>query len=92
MKDLSKPISFEEFRRLIAKELQLEESQVVPEASFVQDLFVDSIRLVELMLRMAEQGIDIPFEEAWNVNTVEDAYRLYSIHAGLNPQAPPQTT
>jgi len=39
------------------------------------------IRLVELMLRLEEEGIEIPLEEAWNVETVEDAYRLYTGHS-----------
>ncbi len=89
MKNPGDPIPFEEFRRLIARELQVEESQVVPEASFVQDLSVDSIRLVEMLLHLGEEGIGIPFEEAWNVKTVGDAYRLYSRHAGLNTSPPP---
>jgi len=73
-----KPISFEEFRRIVAKELQVDESKVVPDASFVEDLFVDSIKLVELMLRLEEEGINIPLESAWDVETVGDAYRLYA--------------
>lgn len=73
-----KPISFEEFRSIVAKELQVDESKVVPDASFVEDLFVDSIKLVELMLRLEEEGINIPLESAWDVETVGDAYRLYA--------------
>lgn len=73
-------ITFEEFRHLIARELHVEETLVVPEASFVDDLFADSIRLVEMMLRLKEEGITIPMEEAWNVRTVGDAYRVYSRH------------
>jgi len=84
MKDPSNPITFEEFRRLIAKELHVEERLVVPEASFVDNLYADSIRLVELMLRLKNQGITIPMEEAWNVKTVGDAYRLYSRTAGTS--------
>lgn len=80
------PMSFEEFRRVIAQELQVEESTVVPEASFVEDLFADSIRLVEMMLHMAEKGIGFPIEEAWGVRTVGDAYQLYCRHAGPKPQ------
>ncbi len=76
------PISFEEFRLLIAEELQVEWSRVTPEASFVQDLLADSIKLVELLLRMEEEGINIPLEEAWDMETVGDAYRLYTKHAG----------
>ena len=74
------PVSFEEFRRLVAQELQVEEDRVVAEAYFVQDLRADSIRLVELLLRLEEEGIAIPLEEAWNVETVGDAYRLYAEH------------
>ncbi len=76
------PITLEEFRRLIARELHIDESRVRPEASFVDDLFADSIRLVEMMLRLKEQGITIPMDEAWNVKTVGDAYQVYSRHAG----------
>ncbi len=76
------PITFEEFRHLVAEELHVEERLVAPEASFVDDLYADSIRLAELMLCLAEQGIAIPMEEAWNVRTVGDAYRVYSRSAG----------
>ncbi len=76
-----KPISFEEFRRIIAEELQLEEGKINQESSFIRDLFADSIQMVELMLRMEEMGIDIPMEAAWEVETVGDAYRLYAERA-----------
>jgi acyl carrier protein len=92
MNDPSKPITFEEFRRLIAKELHVEESLVVPEASFVDNLYADSIRLVELMLRLKNQGITIPMEEAWNVRTVGDAYRLYSRNTGTSAPVPPASS
>jgi acyl carrier protein len=70
-------ITFEEFRRVIAQELQVEEGKVVPEASLVEDLFADSLQLVKLMLRMEEMGIAIPMERAWEIETVGDAYQLY---------------
>ncbi len=84
------PITFEEFRKLVAAELKIEESLVVPEASFVDNLYADSIRLVELLLRMKERGITIPMDEAWNVKTVGDAYRLYCRHVEASA-SPPQT-
>lgn len=71
------PIPFEEFRHIIADELQVETGKVVREASFVDDLLADSIQLVELMLHMEEMGISIPVEAAWEVETVGDAYRVY---------------
>lgn len=75
------PVTFEEFQHMVAEALQLDEKLVVPEASFMKDLYADSIRLVELLLHLEEEGIKIPFEEAWNIQTVGDAYRLYSAHA-----------
>jgi len=77
-KPSERQITFEEFRRVIAKELQVDEERVVREASFVEDLFADSLKLVRLMLRMEELGIEIPMERAWEVETVGDAYKLYT--------------
>ena len=74
------PLTFDEFRKRVAQELQVDESQINADTSFNQDLFTDSIRLVELLLKFNEEGIEIPFEEAWNVDTVGDAYKLYAAH------------
>ena len=71
-------MAFQEFRRIVAEELQIEEERVVRSASFVEDLLADSIKLMELMLRMEERGFRIPVESAWEVETVGDAYRLFS--------------
>ena len=74
-------LSFDEFRRIVAQQLKVEEAKVSREASFVEDLLADSIQLVELMLRLEEAGIGIPLEEAWEVETVGDAYQLCKKHA-----------
>jgi acyl carrier protein len=78
----TKHMTFQEFRRVIARELQIEEERVIQGASFMEDLRADSIQLVNLMLRMEELGIGIPLEAAWEVETVEDAYRLYRENTG----------
>lgn len=70
-------LSFDEFRQLIASELQMDPALVTPEASLVEDLLVDSIRMVDLMLRLEEMGITFPAEAIWDVHTVEDAYHAY---------------
>jgi acyl carrier protein len=75
-------MTFQEFRRIIARELQVDEGQVVREAAFMDDLSADSIQLVSLMLRMEDLGVGIPLEAAWEVETVGDAYRLYSENVG----------
>lgn len=68
-------LTFDEFKKILARELELDEEQVVPEASFFTDLCVDSIRMVDMMLRLEDQGITIPLEIAWQIETVEDAYQ-----------------
>jgi acyl carrier protein len=78
-------ITFGEFRHVVAQELQVEEASVVREASFVEDLFADSLQLLKLMLRMEAMGINIPMERAWEIGTVGDAYDLYRASTGLDP-------
>ena len=80
--DQKHSLTFEEFRALMAKELALDEDQLNPEAR-LYDLMVDSIRMVEMLLHFEEQGIEIPLELAWQIETVEDCYRLYA--EGLSP-------
>jgi hypothetical protein len=33
--------------------------------------------MVDMMLRLEEQGISIPLEAGWQIETVGDAYRFY---------------
>ena len=57
-------LSFEQFRKLLARELMVAEEKLVPEASPIEDLLVDSIRMVEMILRLEEKGLGIPLETA----------------------------
>jgi acyl carrier protein len=60
-------------------QLGVEESQVVPNASFVDDLNADSLDLVELIMSMEEefskdgQALEISDEDAEKIATVQDA-------------------
>jgi len=70
-------LSFEEFAAILAEELVLPQEKLVSEAAFVEDLQVDSLALATMMLRLEELGVSIPFESAWEIRTVGDAYRCY---------------
>lgn len=70
-------LSFHEFRKILAEELLVSEESLVPEASFITDLAVDSIRLVEMILRLEEFGVEVPPEVAWQIQTVGDAYQYF---------------
>lgn len=61
-------------RKIVADRLGVNEAQIVPEASFVEDLNADSLDLVELIMSLEEEfGIQIPDEDAEKIRTVGDA-------------------
>jgi acyl carrier protein len=65
----------EKVRKIIADKLSVDLDEVVPEASFVDDLGADSLDLVELIMSMEEEfEIDISDEEAEKLLTVKDAF------------------
>jgi acyl carrier protein len=76
-------LPFDEFRRILAGELKLDEEKIVPEACFFTDLRVDSTSVVDTMLRLGNRGIDIPLELAWQIETVDDAYQVM-LYTGNN--------
>ena len=77
------PLSFEQFQNLLAELLHVEAAQVIPEAYFVTDLGVDSVRLVELMLRLETLGLEISPDLVWRIQTVGEAYQVYQEQAAL---------
>ncbi len=70
-------LSFDEFRTRLADLLGLDAAHMVPEAQFVADLGVDSLRMVEALLRLQELGVELSPDLAWEMQTVGDAYRFY---------------
>jgi len=59
---------------IITDKLGVEESQVVPEASFTNDLGADSLDTVELIMELEKEfDLTIPDEEAETIQTVGDA-------------------
>lgn len=61
-------------KKIIAEKLSVDLEEVVPEASFVDDLGADSLDLVELIMSMEEEfDIDISDEDAEQLVTVKDA-------------------
>lgn len=68
---------FERFRKCAVEVLSVEPDQIVPEASFADDLDADSLDLVELVMALEEEfGIEVPEEELDGIETVGQAYDL----------------
>ncbi len=71
----------EKVKKIIADKLSVDIEEVVPEASFVDDLGADSLDLVELIMTMEEEfDIDIPDEDAEKMVTVKDAIEYTQSH------------
>ena len=63
--------TFDKIKDVIIDKLCVEESKIVPEASFVDDLGADSLDTVELIMELEEEfGLEIPDEEAEKLTTV----------------------
>ncbi len=61
-------------KKIIAEKLSVDLDEIVPGASFADDLGADSLDLVELIMSMEEEfDIDIPDEDAEKILTVQDA-------------------
>ncbi len=67
---------FETIQAVIAEQLEIDVSQVTPEAKLVKDLGVDSLDIVELIMALEERfGIEIPDEQAEKIVNVGDIMR-----------------
>ncbi|QEF39271.1 acyl carrier protein [Helicobacter pylori] len=63
-------------RAVIADQLNIDVSQVTPEAKFVKDLGVDSLDIMELIMTLEERfGIEISDEQAEKIVNVGDVMR-----------------
>jgi acyl carrier protein len=61
-------------KQIIVEQLGVDESEVTPNASFVDDLGADSLDQVELIMAFEEAfDIEIPDEDAEKIKTVHDA-------------------
>lgn len=61
-------------KAIIVDKLGVEESEVKPEANFINDLGADSLDTVELIMEFEKEfGISIPDDQAEGIKTVGDA-------------------
>jgi len=70
---------YERVRKIVVDQLGVDEEEVVPSASFVDDLNADSLDLVELIMSLEEEfsaenrTVEISDEDAEKIVTVQDA-------------------
>ena len=69
-------------KKIIAEKLSVDLEEIVPEASFTDDLGADSLDLVELIMSMEEEfDIEISDEDAEKLVTVKDALEYVETHS-----------
>ena len=72
---------FDRLKKLIVDQLGVDEAEVVPGASFVDDLNADSLDLVELIMSLEEEfKLQISDKEAEEIKTVGDAQEYIEEH------------
>ena len=72
---------FEKIKGALSEQLGIDESTITLESTFVEDLNIDSLDLVELILALEEEyQIVIPEEEAENLTTVGDVVNYVNSH------------
>ena len=70
---------FERLKKVVVERLGVEAEEVVPTASFVDDLGADSLDLVELRMSLEDEfstpsrKVEIPDEDAEKLVTIQDA-------------------
>ena len=64
----------DKIREIIVEQLGVTAEEVVPEASFIDDLGADSLDIVELVMAIEEEfGLEIPDEDAERMQSIADA-------------------
>ena len=71
--------TYDRLKKIVVEQLGVDESEVTPEASFVDDLNADSLDLVELIMSIEEEfskdgkQLEISDDDAEKIRTVQDA-------------------
>ena len=72
----------ERVKQIIVDQLGVEQAEVTPGASFMDDLGADSLDRVELIMAMEEAfDLEIPDEQAEKITTVQDAVTYIQTNA-----------
>ena len=80
------PRVFERIKKIVVDQLGVDEAEVTPSSSFVDDLGADSLDLVELIMALEEEfskpdkKMEIPDEDAEKIATIQDAIDYIKDH------------
>ena len=70
-------------KKIVVEHLGVEAEKVTEDASFIDDLGVDSLDIVELVMAFEEEfGVEIPDDAAEKISTVSDAIKYINENKG----------
>jgi acyl carrier protein len=73
--------TYDRLKKIIVEQLGVDDEEVQPQASFVEDLNADSLDLVELIMSLEEEfGMEISDEDAEKIQKVSDAVDFIEEH------------
>lgn len=72
---------FEQIKKIVAENLNVEEENITPESSFKEDLKADSLDLFEMVMALEEEfDLEIPSEDLEQLETVKDVMSYIESH------------
>ena len=74
-------MAFDKIKEILVDQLHVDESDVTPDASFIDDLGADSLDIVELIMTMEDEfGIEVAEEDVESLTTVGAAVEYIKSH------------
>ena len=72
----------DQVKKIVVDHLGIDDSKVIPEAKFIDDLGADSLDTVELVMAFEEEfGCEIPDDAAEKIVTLKDAVTYLSANS-----------
>lgn len=72
---------FEQIKKIVAENLNVEEENITMESSFKEDLKADSLDLFEMVMALEEEfDLEIPSEDLEQLETVQDVITYIESH------------
>jgi acyl carrier protein len=73
-----RPPSFDQFKRMIADHFGFEEDRLEHATSFLDDLGIDSLSLINFVVKLEmKYGIKIDMDNVWDLQSVGEAYKIF---------------
>ena len=68
--------------QIVSEATKVEASSIKPETNFIDDLNLDSLDMVEMMMKMEEEfGVEIPEEKTEDLKTIQDVTAFLKTNA-----------